>query len=97
VIAPLTIERRVVGALKVFRLDGPAPPRDLVEGMAGILSLHLELAELDRERQLAQNAVFEEPVRAPRPPTLELSPRGRRVLVVVIALLVPVIKMSTTV
>ena len=56
VIAPLTIERRVVGALKVYRLSELPPQHDLVEGIAGILSLHLELAELDRERQLAADA-----------------------------------------
>lgn len=55
-VAPLRLGDRVVGALKVFRMDVSPPPRDLVEGMAGILSLHLELAELDRERQLAAAA-----------------------------------------
>jgi two-component system LytT family sensor kinase len=56
VIAPLAIGRRVVGTLKVYRLDAVPPPRELIEGMAGILALHLELAELDRERQLAADA-----------------------------------------
>ncbi|MPZ87590.1 MAG: sensor histidine kinase [Nitriliruptorales bacterium] len=56
VIAPLTIGRRVVGALKVYRLSDGPPPLGLVKGVAGILSLHLELAELDRERQLAADA-----------------------------------------
>ncbi|WP_246360785.1 sensor histidine kinase [Haloechinothrix aidingensis] len=56
VVAPLAIGKRVVGALKVYRLDETPPPRGLVEGMAGILSLHLELAELDRERKLAVDA-----------------------------------------
>ncbi|MGH3665619.1 MAG: histidine kinase, partial [Egibacteraceae bacterium] len=55
-IAPLTIGKRIVGALKVYRLDDKPPPRELVEGMAGVLSLHLELADLDRERQLAADA-----------------------------------------
>ncbi|MDV6012572.1 histidine kinase [Haloechinothrix sp. LS1_15] len=56
VVAPLAIGKRVVGTLKVYRLDESPPPRGLIEGMAGILSLHLELAELDRERKLAVDA-----------------------------------------
>jgi len=56
VVAPLLIGERVVGTLGVFRLSPEAPSRDVVEGMAGILSLHLELAELDRERNLAVDA-----------------------------------------
>lgn len=56
VVAPLAIGKRVVGALKVYRTHADPPSRDLVEGMAGILSLHLELAELDRERNLAADA-----------------------------------------
>jgi two-component system LytT family sensor kinase len=56
VAAPLAIGDRVVGALKVYRTDAAPPSRDLVEGIAGILSLHLELAELDLERNLAADA-----------------------------------------
>jgi LytS/YehU family sensor histidine kinase len=56
VVAPLVIGKRIVGTLKVYRVDAEPPARDLVEGMAGILSLHLELAELDRERNLAADA-----------------------------------------
>lgn len=56
VIAPLAIDKRIVGTLKVYRVYADPPARDLVEGMAGILSLHLELAELDRERNLAADA-----------------------------------------
>ncbi|AYY12486.1 GAF domain-containing protein [Actinobacteria bacterium YIM 96077] len=56
VIAPLTDGKRVVGTLKVYRLDEIPPQRSLVEGLAGILSLHLELAEFDRERNLAVDA-----------------------------------------
>jgi two-component system LytT family sensor kinase len=56
VAAPLAIGERVVGALKVYRTDTEPPARDLVEGMAAILSLHLELAELDLERNLAADA-----------------------------------------
>jgi two-component system LytT family sensor kinase len=56
VIAPLAISERVVGTLKVYRVDESTPSREFVEGMAAILSLNLELAELDRERQLAADA-----------------------------------------
>jgi two-component system LytT family sensor kinase len=56
VVAPLAIGKRIVGTLKVYRVYADPPARDLVEGMAGILSLHLELAELDRERNLAADA-----------------------------------------
>jgi two-component system LytT family sensor kinase len=56
VVAPLRVGSRVVGTLKVFRLDGTPPARQPVQDLAGILSLHLELAEADRERQLAADA-----------------------------------------
>jgi two-component system LytT family sensor kinase len=56
VIAPLAIQGRTVGALKVYRTDEQPPPVRTVQAMASILSLHLELAELDRERQLAADA-----------------------------------------
>ncbi|MBO0607869.1 histidine kinase [Myceligenerans salitolerans] len=56
VAAPLMVADRVVGALVVLR-TGPEPAgRGQVEDMAGILSLHLELAEADRERELAADA-----------------------------------------
>lgn len=56
VVAPLAIGKRIIGTLTVYRVDDNPPSRDVVEGMAGILSLHLELAELDRERKLAVDA-----------------------------------------
>ncbi len=56
VIAPLVIGNRSAGTLKVYRIDNRPPSKELVQGLAGILSLHLELAELDRERQLAADA-----------------------------------------
>ncbi|QSB16568.1 histidine kinase [Natronosporangium hydrolyticum] len=56
VVAPLAIGARVVGTLQVYRVHEDPPPRDLVGGLAGILSLHLELAEADRERNLAADA-----------------------------------------
>ena len=55
-IAPLRVRDRVVGTVSVYRV-GPEPPRlEPVEGMAGILSLHLELAELDRQSRLSADA-----------------------------------------
>jgi LytS/YehU family sensor histidine kinase len=56
VVAPLAIGERVVGTLKVYRTHDEPPPRVLVEDMASMLSLHLELAEMDRERHLAADA-----------------------------------------
>jgi LytS/YehU family sensor histidine kinase len=56
VVAPLTVADRVVGTLKVYRVADEPPPRVLVDDMASILSLHLELAEMDRERHLAADA-----------------------------------------
>ncbi|MFC7405842.1 histidine kinase [Georgenia alba] len=56
VVTPLAIGSRVVGALGVYRVHPDPPPRGLVEDMASMLSLHLELAEMDRERRLAAHA-----------------------------------------
>jgi LytS/YehU family sensor histidine kinase len=56
VVAPLRVGDRVVGTLKVFRVDQTPPARQPVQDLASILSLHLELAEADRERQLAADA-----------------------------------------
>ena len=56
VIAPLRIGQRVVGTLGVYQVRVDTPPKRLVENMANMLSLHLELAELDRERQLSTDA-----------------------------------------
>ncbi|TLP74342.1 histidine kinase [Nesterenkonia sphaerica] len=56
VIAPLRIGTRVVGTLGVYQATTVIPPQQMVEDMAKMLSLHLELAELDREKQLAASA-----------------------------------------
>lgn len=56
VIAPLRVADRVVGTLKVYRVDRTPAARQPVQDLASILSLHLELAEADRERQLAADA-----------------------------------------
>ncbi len=65
VIAPLRIGQRVVGTLGVYQVRVDTPPKRLVENMANMLSLHLELAELDRERQLSTDARLDA-LRAPR-------------------------------
>lgn len=56
VVVPLVVGSRVVGTIGVFRTHDRPAPRDQVEDMASILSLHLELAEADRERKLASDA-----------------------------------------
>lgn len=56
VVAPLRVGERVVGTLKVYRVDQTPPARQPVQDLANILSLHLELSEADRERQLAADA-----------------------------------------
>lgn len=56
VIAPLRIGSQVVGTLGAYQVRGKVPPKQLVEDMASMLSLHLELAEADREKQLATDA-----------------------------------------
>ncbi|WP_300345565.1 histidine kinase [Nesterenkonia sp.] len=56
VVAPLRIGSRVVGTLGVYQAQRKVPPKRLVEDMANMLSLHLELADLDRERRLATHA-----------------------------------------
>ncbi|MGJ9372503.1 histidine kinase [Nesterenkonia sp. CF4.4] len=56
VIVPLRVGARVIGTLGVYQAEAEIPPRQLVEDMAAMLSLHLELAELDREKQLATDA-----------------------------------------
>jgi LytS/YehU family sensor histidine kinase len=56
VVAPLRVANRVVGTLNVYRTDDAPPRRTVIDGMTAILSLHLELAELDRRAQLAADA-----------------------------------------
>ncbi|MDO5492898.1 MAG: histidine kinase [Nesterenkonia sp.] len=56
VVAPLVVRSRVVGTLGVFQRGTATPPVRTVEDMAHILALHLEMAELDRERQIAAHA-----------------------------------------
>ncbi|CAN5296997.1 histidine kinase [soil metagenome] len=56
VVVPLRTQGTVVGTLKAFRVGDEPPLPALVEALAGVLSLQLELAEVDRERELAANA-----------------------------------------
>lgn len=56
VVAPLRVQSVVVGTLKAYRVRPDPPLPALVEALAGVLSLQLELAEVDRERQLAASA-----------------------------------------
>jgi LytS/YehU family sensor histidine kinase len=57
VAVPLVVRERPVGSLVVLALRGEdAPEVSQVTGVAGLLALHLEMAELDREAQLAADA-----------------------------------------
>ena len=57
--APLTVGDEVVGTVTVYR-QTPAPPRlELVEGVAGVLSLHLELARLEAQARLSTDTQLE--------------------------------------
>ncbi|WP_370324323.1 histidine kinase [Euzebya sp.] len=56
VVVPLRVSGEVVGTLKAYRVREDPPLPELVEALAGVLSLQLELADVDRERELAANA-----------------------------------------
>ncbi|MEX2625872.1 MAG: histidine kinase, partial [Ilumatobacteraceae bacterium] len=57
--APLTVGDEVVGTVTVYR-QTPTPPRlELVEGVAGVLSLHLELAGLEAQARLSTDTQLE--------------------------------------
>jgi two-component system LytT family sensor kinase len=57
VAVPLVVRDRPVGSLVVLARPGcPVPDTGQVTGVAGLLALHLEMAELDREAQLAADA-----------------------------------------
>lgn len=58
-LAPLVVRDQVVGTVTVYRQVPSPPRRNLVEGMAGILSLHLELAELQAQSRLNADARLE--------------------------------------
>ena len=52
-IAALSIGEEVIGSVTVYRSTDDPPEPDLVEAAAGILSLHLALAELQAEQRLS--------------------------------------------
>jgi LytS/YehU family sensor histidine kinase len=52
-IAPLSVGDEVIGSVTVYRGSDDPPQTDLVEAAAGILSLHLALAELQAKQRLA--------------------------------------------
>jgi LytS/YehU family sensor histidine kinase len=52
-IAPLRVGTEVVGSVTVYRGSDDPPQTDRVEAAAGILSLHLALAELQAKQRLA--------------------------------------------
>lgn len=59
VIVPLQVGRRVVGALKLYQTQNGALPPHLVKlavGLGQLLSTQVEMAELDRQAQLATKA-----------------------------------------
>jgi LytS/YehU family sensor histidine kinase len=55
-IAALRVGDDVIGSLTVYRTDDGPPSPELVEAAAGILSLHLEVAELQSRQRLATDA-----------------------------------------
>jgi LytS/YehU family sensor histidine kinase len=55
-IAALRVGDDVIGSLTVYRTVEDPPSAELVEAAAGILSLHLEVAELQSRQQLATDA-----------------------------------------
>lgn len=62
VIAPLTFRSRVVGTVKLYRTSQERLPpyvRRIAVGVAQLLSIQMELAEADRQRELATKARLE--------------------------------------
>jgi LytS/YehU family sensor histidine kinase len=55
-IAPLRVGQAVIGSVTVYRGSDEPPRAELVEAAAGILSLHLELAELESRERMAVDA-----------------------------------------
>ena len=55
-IAALRIGDEVIGSVTVYRTTEDPPRAELVEAAAGILSLHLEVAELESRQRLAVDA-----------------------------------------
>lgn len=62
VVAPLTVRKRVVGAIKLYRAGGRqihAHDENVVRGLARVLSTYLEMAELDERASLVAKAELE--------------------------------------
>lgn len=55
-IAALSIGDEIIGSVTVYRTTDDPPRAELVEAAAGILSLHLEVAELESRQRLAADA-----------------------------------------
>ncbi|MFO7778265.1 MAG: histidine kinase [Nitriliruptoraceae bacterium] len=55
-IAALRIGEEIIGSVTVYRTSDDPPRAELVEAAAGILSLHLEVAELESRQRLAIDA-----------------------------------------
>jgi two-component system LytT family sensor kinase len=55
-IAALRVGDEVIGSVTVYRTTDDPPRAELVEAAAGILSLHLEVAELESRERLASDA-----------------------------------------
>jgi LytS/YehU family sensor histidine kinase len=55
-IAPLRVGEQVIGSVTVYRQTDDPPRLELVEAAAGILSLHLELGELQSRERRASDA-----------------------------------------
>jgi LytS/YehU family sensor histidine kinase len=55
-IAALRVGDEVIGSVTVYRTSDDPPRAELVEAAAGILSLHLEVAELESRERLATDA-----------------------------------------
>lgn len=62
VVAPLTVQKRVVGAIKLYRAGGRAIhayDESVARGLARVLSIYLEMAELDERANLVTKAELE--------------------------------------
>ncbi len=55
-IAALSVGDEIIGSVTVYRTTDDPPRAELVEAAAGILSLHLEVAELESRQRLATDA-----------------------------------------
>jgi LytS/YehU family sensor histidine kinase len=55
-VAPLRVGQEVIGTVTVYRGTDDPPRVELVEAAAGILSLHLELADLESQQRFAVDA-----------------------------------------